>query len=59
MKRIHKAHLLSLLKNLLETPSAQYLEGLVMLTELETWNLTLLVNQEVLGEDPQGCHPGL
>ena len=37
MKRIHKAHLLSLLKNLLETPLAQYLESLVMLTELETW----------------------
>lgn len=35
--RIHNAHLLSLLKNLLETLTVQYLENSVMLTELETW----------------------
>lgn len=57
--RLHKVHLLSPLQSLLEILTVQYLENSVMLTERETWNPTMLVKQEVLCEDRQGCHQDL
>lgn len=57
--RMHKAHLLSLLKSLLDTLTVRYLENPVMLTELETWNPTRLGKREALCEDPPGFHQDL